>query len=214
MRLEDPRGIWVKVDGVTRVEDVAAACDAGVSAIGMIFAISPRRLTLGQASRIREALPDGVSAFGVFDATSPGAVLRAVSSLSLDGVQVPAELQLERPGYPELPAGVVVLRTVRVRGPQDLQGLESLDCHAVHLDAYVEGLLGGTGHTAPWEDIEAVRPAVPWVLSGGLTADNVAEGISRLGPDGVDVSSGVESSPGVKDAEKLSAFVSAARAGA
>jgi phosphoribosylanthranilate isomerase len=189
--------MWIKVDGVTRVEDVRAAADAGVSAIGMIFASSPRRVTVEQARVLREAIPDGVLAFGVF-------ADEFVDLGSWDGVQLPASSAV-RPDAP------VVLRTVRVRGPHDLRGLETLECTAVHLDAYVEGRLGGTGHLAPWDVIEANRPAVPFVLSGGLRPDNVAEAIARLHPAGVDVSSGVESAPGLKDRAKLRAFVEAAR---
>jgi phosphoribosylanthranilate isomerase len=81
----------------------------------------------------------------------------------------------------------------------------------VHLDAYVEGQLGGTGVVAPWDVIESHRPDVPFILSGGLRPENVADGVQRLRPAGVDVSSGVESEPGVKDAAKLKAFVEAAR---
>lgn len=200
--------MWVKVDGLTRPQDVRAAAEAGVSAVGMIFAPSPRRLTLAQALRVRAAIPDGVTAFGVFDA-SPGAVVRAVHTLRLGGVQFPADLSLE--GYPAIPEDIIVLRTVRVRDRDDLAGLGSLECHAVHLDAYVPGRLGGTGERVPWELIEQTPPRVPFVLSGGLGPENVAEAVRRLRPAGVDVSSGVESEPGVKDAEKVRAFVEAAR---
>jgi phosphoribosylanthranilate isomerase len=207
VKLADPRGIWVKVDGVTRPEDAAAAAEAGVSAIGMILAPSPRRLTLADAQRVRAAIPDGVAAFGVFGGSSPGAVARGAAALRLHGVQFPAALSFE--GYPQVKA--MVLRTVRVRDAGDLDGLEALDCDAVHLDAYVEGSLGGTGVRAPWDVIEAHRPAVPFVVSGGLRPDNVAEAVRRLRPGGVDVSSGVEASPGLKDAAALQAFVQAAR---
>lgn len=202
--IADVRGVWVKVDGVTRVEDVEAAVDAGVSAVGMIFAPSPRRVTAAVAARLRAAIPGGVAAFGVFDGTSPGAIERAVAMFALDGVQLPAASEVE-------PEAGIVLRTVRVRGPADLDGLGGMRCDAVHLDAYVEGALGGTGVLAPWDVIEAHRPAVPFVVSGGLRPGNVGDAVRRLRPAGVDVSSGVESSPGVKDHDLLRAFVDAAR---
>jgi len=106
---------------------------------------------------------------------------------------------------------VTVLRTVRVSDERDLVELERLKCDAVHFDAYVPGQLGGTGVMAPWDLIEAHRPDVPFVLSGGLKASNVADAIQRLRPAGVDVSSGVEREPGIKDAEAMRAFVDAAR---
>jgi phosphoribosylanthranilate isomerase len=208
MKLNDPRGIWVKVDGVTRAEDAIAAVDAGVSAVGMIFAPSSRRVTLEEAKAVRDAIPDGVAAFGVFDDSAPREVGEIAEALGLDGVQFPAPLVAGR----FLPEGLLVLRTVRVRDGHDLVELERLACDAVHLDAYVEGQLGGTGVMAPWDVIEANRPTVPFVISGGLNPDNVAEAVRRLRPDGVDVSSGVELKAGVKDGEAMRAFVRAVRA--
>lgn len=206
MRLVDPRGIWVKVDGVTRPEDIEAAVDAGVSAVGMILAPSLRRVDASAASRLRDEIPEGVEAFGVFGPDAAD-VRGVVDALSLTGVQVPSELDVD------IEPGVLLLRTVRVRHAADLLACEDLACDAVHLDAYVPGELGGTGQLAPWDLIEAHRPGVPFVISGGLRPDNVAEAVRRLRPAGVDVSSGVESGqPGVKDPTKLCAFVEAARA--
>ena len=207
MTLLDPRGIWIKFDGITRPEDAHAAAEAGVSAIGMIFAPSPRRVTTEQAHAVREAIPGSVLAFGVFDDSSPREVGEIAEALKLDGVQFPAPLVAGR----FLPDGVMVLRTVRVREAEDLVDVERLECAAVHLDAYVEGKLGGTGVTAPWGLIEAHRPAVPFVLSGGLRPGNIAEAVERLRPDGVDVSSGIELEPGIKDTGAMGEFVRAAR---
>jgi phosphoribosylanthranilate isomerase len=197
----------VKIDGVTTPDDAAAAVDAGASAVGMIFAPSPRRVFLEEARDIRAAIPSGISAFGVFDDSQPREVGEIAEALSLDGVQFPAPLVAGR----FLPDGVLVLRTVRVRGPEDLVDAERLKCDALHLDAYVEGQLGGTGVLAPWDVIEAHRPGVPFVVSGGLGPANVAEAVHRLRPAGVDVSSGVEASPGVKDHDAMRAFVANAR---
>jgi phosphoribosylanthranilate isomerase len=207
MSLHDERGIWVKVDGVMIPEDAVAAADAGVSAIGMIFAPSSRRVTRGQASAVRAAVPDGVLCFGVFDDSSQREVGAVAEEFALHGVQFPAPLVAGR----FLPAGVLVLRTVRVREAEDLVDVARLACDAVHLDSFVDGALGGTGVLAPWDVIEANRPSVPFVLSGGLRPDNVADAVARLKPAGVDVSSGVEREPGVKDHDAMAAFVQAAR---
>jgi phosphoribosylanthranilate isomerase len=206
--LHDPRGIWVKVDGVTRVEDAVAAVAAGVSAIGMIFAPSRRRVSLEEAEKIRAAIPSDVAAFGVFDDSAPWELGEITQALQLDGIQFPAPLVVGRFLTEPLPT---ILRTVRVADERDLIELERLQCDAVHFDAYVEGKLGGTGVVAPWDLIETHRPDVPFVLSGGLRPSNVAEAVRRLGPVGVDVSSGVEEAPGVKDAELMRTFVEAAR---
>lgn len=204
MRLSDPRGIWVKVDGVTRPEDVECCIEAGVSAVGFIFALSLRQITKSKAAKLRSSIGDRALAFGVFDENQ--AVAKTAAKLALDGIQVPQATDLA-----ELPGRLVVLRTIRVRDASDLADTSELDCDAVHVDAYVEGMLGGTGHLAPWEEIARAVPNRPWVLSGGLNPDNVHQAIATLSPDGVDVSSGVESSPGIKDADKVRAFVEAAR---
>lgn len=207
MTLHDARGMWVKVDGITRPDDAEAAVAAGVSAVGMIFAPSRRRVMLEQAAKIRAAIPPEVAAFGVFDDSSPRDVGEVATELRLDGVQFPAPLVAGR----FLPEGLMVLRTVRIRNAEDLVELERLACDAVHLDSYVEGALGGTGVAAPWDVIQAHRPSVPFVLSGGLRPENVAEAVRLLRPAGVDVSSGVEREPGIKDAGAMCAFVEAAR---
>ena len=206
--LHDPRGIWVKVDGITRVEDASAAVDAGVSAIGMIFAPSVRRVSLEEAEKIRAAIPSGVAAFGVFDDSAPWELGEITKALELDGIQFPAPLVVGR-FLTEPPP--TILRTVRVADARDLVSLERLRCDAVHFDAFVEGQLGGTGVMAPWDLIEKHRPDVPFVLSGGLRPENVADGIRRLRPAGVDVSSGVELRAGIKDGDAMRAFVEAAR---
>jgi phosphoribosylanthranilate isomerase len=207
-RLDDPRGTWVKVDGVTRLEDIEAAVAAGVSAIGMVFAPSPRRVSVDEGIELRAAIPPDVQAFGVFDDSAPWELGDITRELKLDGIQFPAQLVVGRFLAEPLP---VVLRTVRVADARDLVDLDRLQCDAVHFDAYVPGQLGGTGVTANWDLIEAHRPDVPFVLSGGLRPENVADGIRRLRPAGVDVSSGVEREPGIKDHDKLRAFVAAAR---
>lgn len=202
--LSDPRGIWVKVCGLTRGDDVQVAAEAGASAVGFVFASSPRRVTIEQAHTLRRLVPAGVLAFGVFGPDESAIVAEAAAQLRLDGVQLPTMA-------PPLTRGTIVLRTVRLRSADDLLGLAHVPCDAVHIDAYVEDALGGTGTQAPWHVLEKYRPRKPFVLAGGLDAQNVADAIRRTVPLGVDVSSGVESSPGVKDPQKVRAFVDAAR---
>ena len=199
--------MWVKVDGVTSAVDAKAAVDAGVSAVGMIFAPSVRKVNLEQAEEIRAAIPSDVMAFGVFDDSQPREVGEIAKILSLDGVQFPAPLVAGR----FLGEGIAVLRTVRVRSAEDLLEVERLLCDAVHLDSYVEGQLGGTGEMAPIDVIAAAGLTVPFVISGGLNPSNVASIVSQLSPTGVDVSSGVERGPGVKDHDLLEEFVQEAR---
>ena len=122
MTLRDERGIWIKVDGVTRPQDATAAAEAGFSAVGMVFAPSRRRVTIQEATAVRQAIPSGVAAFGIFDDSAPREVGEIAEELNLDGVQFPAALVAGR----FLPTGVVVLRTVRVRDAEDLVELERL----------------------------------------------------------------------------------------
>jgi phosphoribosylanthranilate isomerase len=199
--------MWVKICGVTRPEDALMAIEAGASAIGMVFAPSARRVDLDQGQNVRDAIGDRVPAIGVFDDSAPREVGQIAELLKLDAVQFPAPLVAGR----FLPDGVAVFRTVRVRDAEDLVEVERLECIALHFDAYVEGKLGGTGIVAPWDVIAANRPSVPFVLSGGLNPENVADAVVRLTPAGVDVASGVESEPGIKDAERVRAFIEAAR---
>jgi phosphoribosylanthranilate isomerase len=207
----------IKICGVTRPEDAQAIAEAGADAVGLNFyPSSPRFVSDERATEIIAALPAGVAKVGVFVNLDAGSIRDKVQLLGLDWVQLHGD---EPPEFiAELP-GLAVIRAVRLQDrvsvvlPTTKGKLVRLP-NAVLIDAYSASGYGGTGKTVAWEHIPEARrrlAGLPVILAGGLTPDNVAEAIRIAGPDGVDVASGVESSPGIKDPVKVSRFVAAAR---
>jgi phosphoribosylanthranilate isomerase len=198
----------VKICGLTRTTDVQAAAEAGADAIGLVFyPPSPRFLQIEQARELRRAVPAFVSAVALFVNPSVEEVGRVLERVSPDALQFHGE------ETPEFCArfGVPWIKACRVRPGVDL--LEYLrpfsGASAWLADAYVEGY-GGGGERFDWAQVPA-KLERPLVLSGGLTRDNVRQAIRALRPWAVDVSSGVESAKGVKDAGKIAAFIEEVR---
>ena len=199
----------VKICGITRIEDLRVACEAGADALGFVFyEPSPRNLSVETAAELVRALPPFVQSVGLFVNAEPAAIEAVLKSVPLDllqfhGDETPA--QCVRYGRP-------FLKAVRVKAGTDL-----LKCAAdfeaargLLLDAYVPGVPGGTGERFDWSLIPSGLP-LPLVLSGGLTPENVAEAVCRVKPWAVDVSSGVEASKGIKDARRVASFIANAR---
>ena len=199
----------VKICGVTRIEDALAAAHCGAHAIGLVFyRPSPRYVDVDKAAAIVRALPPFVTPVGLF-VDAPAEEVRSISARA--GVQL---IQFHGSEPPDFCAqfGLPYMRAVRVRPEVDLLQY-ARDFHgaqALLLDAYHEGLQGGTGATFDWA---LIPPSLPLavVLSGGLNPDNVREAVRRVKPWAVDVSSGVEASKGIKDAAKIAAFISGVR---
>lgn len=199
----------IKICGITRVEDALAAAQLGAHAIGLVFfAGSPRAVTPQQAREIIAALPPFVVPVGLFvnaDAQTVRATIAAapVQLLQFHGDETPQYCA----GF-----GLPYLRAVRVRPGVDLlqYAREFHTARGLLLDAYVDGVHGGTGATFDWSLIPRDLPA-PVVLSGGLHAENVTEAVRRVRPWAVDVSSGVESAKGIKDVRKMAAFMTGVR---
>jgi len=199
----------VKICGITRPEDALAAARAGAHAVGLVFyAKSPRHVTPARAAEIIRVLPPFVTTVGLFvDATAEGvraALAEApVGLLQFHGDETPEFCcQFKRP----------YVKAVRVKAGVDLlqYAQDYHDAKALLLDAYVEGLHGGSGAAFDWSLIPRGLP-LPVILSGGLTPENVADAVRRVRPSAVDVSSGVESAKGIKDAQKIAAFVKGVR---
>ena len=199
----------VKICGITRLEDALTAARCGAHAIGFVFhRPSPRYVPPEKAGAIIRALPPFVTTVALFVDAQPQQVREALS-------QAPANLLqfhgAETPEYCrqfDLP----YMKAVRVRAGVDLLQYASdyQDAKALLLDAFVDGVHGGTGATFDWSLIPQGM-ALPVVLSGGLNSANVAEAIRKVRPWAVDVSSGVEVGKGIKDAEKIAAFISGVR---
>jgi len=202
-------GLFVKICGITNADDARAAVEAGAGAIGLIFVPNtPRYVSVETAKAVARAVPAGVSKVGVFVDAPVEEINRTAREVSLDVVQLHGELT------PEQAARLVVpfFKVIRVRGEIDVEALRAYKARAIVLDTFVEGQPGGTGKTFDWDLARPVVEAgLPVLLSGGLTADNVAEAVRRVRPFGVDVSSGVETRPGRKDHDRVRAFISNAR---
>jgi len=201
--------VRVKICGITRVEDALAAVRAGADAIGFVFhPASPRHVVPEQAARIVAALPPFVTTVGLFvDADEQ----RVRDTLT----QVPLSLLQFHGDEPEAQCriyGLPWIKALRVQPGQDVPALMSSWPHAagILLDAYHPTQHGGTGLQFDWSLVPQ-HTAVPIILAGGLTPDNVAEAIRTTCPYAVDVSGGVEASKGVKDADKIEAFMAGVR---
>lgn len=194
----------IKICGITRPQDAVAAARAGADAIGLVFyPPSPRFVSVERAIEVRDALPPFVQTVALF--VNPS---RAEVDTVLERVR-PSMLQFHGEEPPAFCAGFAVpwLKACRVREGVDLlEYFRSYPGAAGWLaDAFVEGY-GGAGESFDWSLVPAERDR-PLVLSGGLTKDNAAEAVRRVKPWAVDVSSGVESAKGIKDAAKIVAFI-------
>jgi phosphoribosylanthranilate isomerase len=199
----------IKTCGITRIQDVQEAARQGADAIGLIFyPPSPRYLSLDQARAIVSCSPAFMSTVAVFvnpDRAEVEEVIRrcGVSLLQFHGDE-PADFcaSFDRP----------YIKAARIRPGMDLLKYLSPyeSAQAWMLDAYHDDLWGGTGGAFDWNLVPA-NPARPIILSGGLTADNVAEAIRRVRPYALDVSTGVEAAKGIKDAAKMAAFFAGVR---
>ncbi|MDW8323147.1 MAG: phosphoribosylanthranilate isomerase [Burkholderiales bacterium] len=199
----------VKICGLTRLEDALAAAQAGADAIGFVFAPgSPRRIRPEQAAAIAAALPPFVTTVALFVDAAPEEVQAVVAVLR------PDLLQFHGAEPPEYCAGfgLPYLKAVRVRAGVDLLQYAAAYAGArgLLLDAYDPQRAGGTGLRFDWS---LIPPGLgrPVVLAGGLDPDNVAEAVRRVRPWAVDVSSGVETAPGVKDAQRIRRFIQEVR---
>lgn len=195
----------VKICGITRVEDALAAARLGADAIGLVFyAKSPRAVSIDQARAVVRALPPFVTTVGLFVDAAPEEIRRVLAAVPLDLLQFHGNETPEAcRGY-----GRPYLKALRMCEAADLAVMARpyADAAGILVDTYVEGVPGGTGQAFDWSRLP-VRLASPMILAGGLTPDNVAVAVTQVQPWAVDVSGGVESAPGVKDAAKIAAFI-------
>lgn len=199
----------VKICGVTRVEDALAAARHGAHAIGLVFyRPSPRYVSPSAAREIIGALPPFVTAVGLFVNAGEEEVREAIAVAPVGLLQFHGS---ESPQFCRQ-FGRPYIKAVRVRPGADLlqYARDYHDAKALLLDAYVEGTHGGTGQSFDWSLVPRTLP-MPVILSGGLDPRNVGGAIQQVRPWAVDVSSGVETAPGIKDAATIAAFMSGVR---
>src|SRR5215210_1908355 len=201
---------------MTRPQDAALAAEIGVSYVGIVFAEGSRRVTATQGRAILDAAGPGVRRVGVFGTNAPEEIARASEEARLDVVQLHADPTTADIHAVRKSFGGDVWAAIRIAGAHIPPESEMLftAADAIVLDARSERGLGGTGQALPWSelalDLARDRGSAAVVLAGGLKPDNVASAVRTLAPDVVDVSSGVETSPGVKDAQLMRDFFAAA----
>lgn len=204
--------VRVKICGITRVEDARQAWAAGADALGLNFyPRSPRYVTAEVAAALARTRPALGSVVGVFVNESPDTIRALVRECGLTAVQLHGDEPPEAcSGY-----GVPVIKALRVRGPEDVERARAYvgvgDVAALLLDGAAPGY-GGGGVGFDWSLVARLAEAgVPVLVAGGLHPGNVQEAVRATRPYGVDVASGVEASPGIKDADAVRAFVRAVR---
>lgn len=197
----------IKICGICSVDDAAIACNAGADAIGLVFyEKSPRNVTLESAAEIVASLPPLVSVVGLFVNNSDEEVRQVLSRVQLDLLQFHGDEDEDFCSSFDRP----YIKAIRVKSDTDLSNLCQLyvSARGFLLDSYRKDTPGGTGETFDWELIPS-ELSFPVILAGGLNPENVAQAISAVQPWAVDVSSGVEASPGKKDQQKIEQFVHA-----
>jgi phosphoribosylanthranilate isomerase len=209
--------VRVKICGITNVEDALAATEAGADLLGFNFyPPSPRYVTMERAGEIIAALlrseggrdrQQPIRTVGVFVDEELDRVREAIRECDLDYAQLHGE---EPPEYVAALEGRAI-KALRVRSEADIERLAAYSASAYLLDAYHATKSGGTGQAWDWGLATAAKQYGPIIVAGGLTPDNVAEVVRQVQPYGVDVSSGVESTPGRKDIAKVQRFVAAAK---
>ncbi len=204
----------VKVCGITRPEDAELAVRLGAWALGFIlWEGSPRAADPAVVAGLVAAHRRRVETVGVFVDPTLDEVFHAVDTLGISAVQLHGSVGASFCDAVRRRTGTRVIRAFRIGDQADVQDADRFREVDLHLyDARVRGSEGGTGQTWDWNLLRTRRSQVPLVLSGGLTAGNVADGIAAVEPYAVDVASGVEASPGVKDPQRLEAFLAAAGA--
>lgn len=195
----------VKFCGFTRVEDAVIAAGLGVDAIGLVFyPPSPRNVSIEQAAAIVKALPAFVSVVGLFVDAEPDFITQVLQQVSIDCLQFHGE---ESPAACRL-YGKPYIKAIRMKADTNLSELagEYADAAGLLLDAYHPGMQGGTGSGFDWELIKNLNK-LPIILAGGLSPDNAELAVQQVRPYALDVSSGVETEKGIKNAAKMAEFI-------
>ena len=198
----------IKICGITELEAAEEIVRLGATALGFICVEqSPRYILPQQIAKIITGLNCSVDTIGVFANAGPAEIVAVVEQTKLTGVQLHGT---ESPEFcqdlrNQLPPEIELIKAFRVKDAQTLQtiGMYQEVVDTLLLDAYHPQILGGTGHTLNWQDLQQFAPSLPWLLAGGLNPSNVGSALQELTPDGIDLSSGVERSPGKKDLVKV-----------
>ncbi len=196
--------IKVKICGITNKEDALYAVECGADALGFIFyEKSPRYIEPDDAKTIIAALPPFVTTVGVF-VNKDFNDIRDITLLT--GVTVVQLHGDESPSYCNLVEGKLI-KAIRVKNDSSIEGLKKYDVDTFLLDSFDKNSFGGSGLTFDWKLAEKAKQYGKIILAGGLTPDNVEEAVKKVAPYGVDVNSGVEKKPGIKNKNKVKEFI-------
>ena len=211
--------VKVKICGITDVDAMEAAMDGGADMVGFVFyPKSPRAIDPAEAAELADILPEGIQKVGLFVDADDALLDSVISQLRLDVIQCHGQESPERIQAIRLEYGLPVIKAIAIAEPADVASMEP------YLDVADQLLFdtkppagallpGGNAVSFDWTLLRDKNIGLPWMLAGGLTADNVAEAIRISGAKAVDVSSGVETAPGQKDPAKILAFIKAAKGG-
>jgi phosphoribosylanthranilate isomerase len=201
----------VKICGFTQVQDAVVAANLGVDAIGLVFyPPSPRNVNLDKAKEIVKALPAFVTVVALFVDEQEAQIREVLSKVAIDCIQFHGDESAEVCGIYNKP----YMKAIRMKPDLDVIAMANQyqDASAILLDAYHPGIKGGSGSQFDW-DLIPKNCNLPIILAGGLQADNAKQAVETVRPYALDVSSGVESSKGIKDAAKMTAFIQAIKEG-
>ena len=194
----------IKICGITKPEQAQKIAQIGATALGFICVErSPRYVTPSQIKEILSQLSIPIDTIGVFANAEMVKIEQIVRETGLSGVQLHGSESKEfcQQLRQILPTNTEIIKAFRIKTPESLVATDSYTDYVdtLLLDAYHPQMLGGTGQTINWQELRQFSPTLPWMLAGGLNPDNISDALTQLKPDGIDLSSGVEKSPGDKD---------------
>ena len=203
---------FVKICGITNVDDALRAVELGADAVGMVFAPSPRRVKREKAKSINDELPASVKKVGVFVNETLEEVKKIVDLCRFDIIQLHGDENIK--DFRCIRKDIIKTIHIGKNNIEEEISKINKDIDYLLFDTYIKGLAGGSGKSFQWEKVIKFKELdIPIILSGGLTPQNVREAINAVKPFGVDVSSGVEDYPGKKDFQKLEEFLRNAKEG-
>ena len=199
----------IKICGITRIDDALCAAACGADAVGFIFhPASPRYIAAERAKEIIAALPADLVKVGVFVNREAEEVAQTVEDCGLDLIQLHGD---ESPEYCRRFPPERVIKAVFLRTPEDLRALDAYDVMAFLADFREAGRYGGTGKRADWELAARLGKTHPLILAGGLCIENIGEAMAAVAPGAVDINSGCERTPGIKDHERMKRIINLIR---
>jgi phosphoribosylanthranilate isomerase len=193
----------IKICGITNLADAQAVVDLGADMLGFVFAPSPRQVTIAQAKKIITELKEEIKLVGVFANQPRTEVAKIAEQVPLDYLQLHGEESPEYCSSFDLP----VIKAFSIKDKRSLKKLKLYQVDKYLLDTYDPNQLGGTGKIFNWDLAVLAKQQGDIILAGGLNSENINQALKKVNPDGVDLSSGVEVKPGVKDQEKMKNFI-------